>query len=155
MNHPHFFSTVPKSKIVISLVVSILLSVFIYLVLRPESISVLRSSGGSLWVIVETILIALVASAPFIFGWFTKRLWESALFGLLLNVVIFIVFNLASTSPEFIELRRISEVVAYGGALAICGGFSGYMAAKGAFKYIIVALFSVLIWLFILLQGIK
>lgn len=111
-------------------------------------------TGGFGAGIVGIVAIAIIALGPLFYGWITKNSRAAILFGILLNVFFFIGFNLISSSRGFIYPERILEIIVYGGALALCGGFSGYMAAKEGFKNMVVALFFFLLWIVILLQGI-
>lgn len=155
MNSSPFFSGIEKSWIITPVSLSLLLASIMFLLFNyiVPVFSVFFGAFGA--GTIEIVAIAIIALGPLFYGWITKNSAAAVLFGLLLNVLIFIAFNLVSTPPGFVELKRISVIIAYGGGLAICGGFSGYMAAKGAFRHIIVALFSVLLWIGILLQGIK
>lgn len=155
MNSSPFFSGIGKSWIINPVSLSLLLESIMFLLFN-YAVPVFSLFFGVFGAgIIEIGAIAIIASGPLFYGWITKNSAAAVLFGLLLNVLLFIAFNLVSTPPQFVELKRISVIIAYGGGLAICGGFSGYMAAKGSFKHIIVSLFSVLLWLVILLQGIK
>jgi hypothetical protein len=152
MTFPDFLS-VRTNRIVIPLAVAFFINAFLYLVLRPESISVLAPLLGSLWFIVEFVLIALFASSPLFYGWFTKKPWESALFGVLLTAFLYI--------PGFLQGYRllgaqdILQSIAYGGALVLYGGGAGYLAARGGLRYHIVAVLFVLLWLITFLSGLN
>jgi len=154
MSYPHFFSRVPKLQIIIPLLASVLLSGFIYLVFRPESLSVLRSSGSSLfWDIVETILIVLVASAPLFYGWITRRPYESAVFGMFLTTFLYV--------PGFIDVVHylgIKEVLLGLGRYVpsvLCSVGAGYLAARGSLRELIIGALFVVLWLFILISGLN
>lgn len=150
---PINFSRMDKSQIVTPLVVSLLINIFMYLVLRPDSSSVLSPLMGSLWGILEFAIIGLYAVSPLIYGWFTKRPWESALFGIIL-VLFFYIPGLLGALP-FLGTEGIAKSIAFGGASALFMGGAGYMAAHGGVGYFIVAVLSVLLWVFTLLSGLN
>ena len=153
MNFPQYFSRNRKFQIVIPIGASFLISIFIYLLLRPESILVLRPQLGFLLDLIETILISLIAIAPLIYGWFTKRPWESALFGILLNVFLSIPGFLAAV--HFPGKMGFLEPIAFGGALALTSAGAGYLAARGDIRYYTGALLFVLLWVFVFLSGLN
>ncbi|HIH02391.1 MAG TPA: hypothetical protein HA263_00560 [Methanoregulaceae archaeon] len=108
---------------------------------------------GLIFYIIEYTLIVIFASAPLFYGWFTKRPWESALFGVFLTIFLYI--------PGFLEvlhllgLQKILDSIVYGGASALFGGGAGYMAARGGLRHYIGAVTFVLLWAIILLSGIN
>lgn len=153
MNLRHFFPRVHKSRIVIPLVVAFVINVFMYLVLRPDTISILAPRLGLVFYIIEYLLIVLFASAPLCYGWFTKRPWESALFGVFLTTFLYIPGYLDVL--HLLGLKEILESIAYGGASALFGGGAGYMAARGGLRHYIGAVTFVLLWVIILLSGIN
>ena len=153
MNLRHFFPRVHKSRIVIPLVVAFVINVFMYLVLRPDTISILAPRLGLVFYIIECLLIVLFASAPLCYGWFTKRPRESALFGVFLTT-----FLCLPGSLEVLHLlgpKQILESIAYCGVSALFGGGAGYMAARGGLRHYIGAVTFVLLWVIILLSGIN
>jgi len=105
------------------------------------------------WDIVETISIALVASAPLFYGWFTRRPSESAIFGMFLTTFLSV--------PGIIDVVHylgITEVLSglgFYGALVMCSGGAGYLAARGNLRELIIAAVFVVLWLFILFSGLN
>lgn len=153
MSSVTFFPENGRSGIVIPIVTAFLIVSFTYLLLWPAGTAVLGPAMGLLWVVAETIILALVASAPFLYGWFTKRPRESAFFGVLITVFLYSIGFLAALQLPGGE--AILRSVAYGGVSALFGGGAGYMAARGELRYSIVAVLFVLLWVITLLSGLN
>lgn len=153
MTIPPFFSGQLRSRIVIPILVSILFNVILYLLLRPDSTSIIQPLAGSFWGIMEFVIIALFASAPLFYGWFTRRPSESAVFGMFLTTFLYI--------PGFIDvihypgIKEVLSGLGLYGASVLCLGGAGYLAARGVLRELIIAALFVVLWLFILFSGLN
>ena len=101
----------------------------------------------------EFVIIALFASAPLFYGWFTRRPSESAVFGMFLTTFLYV--------PGFIDvvhylgIKEVLSGLGFYGASVLCSGGAGYMAARGVLRELIIAALFVVLWLFILFSGLN
>jgi len=99
------------------------------------------------------ITILIFPLAPIIYGRVTKDQVGSIIVGVIPIVVISFYGNfiLGNTS----QMSRILRVIDYTGSLAIIGGLEGYFASKKRRRYILIAIFSGILWILVFLSGIN
>jgi len=98
-------------------------------------------------------LIALVASAPLFYGWFTRRPSESALFGMFLTMFLCVPGFIHAV--HYLGIMEVLSGLGFYGALVLCSGGAGYLAAQGVLRELIIAAVFVVLWLFILFSGLN
>jgi hypothetical protein len=99
--------------------------------------------------ILELVIIFLFPAVPIIYGWITKNEIGAILVGVLPIMGFLLLLNFDYFYP-FPDLKRIVEVLAYGGSLSIISGLEGYFASK---RMILIAILLGALWFFIFLSG--
>jgi len=100
-------------------------------------------------------LVIIMLAVPTIYGWITKNEIGATLAGVLPIMGFLLLGNFYYYYPSFPDLRRIVEVINYGGRLSIIAGSAGYFASKRIISVaILLPILLGVLWFFVFCTGI-
>jgi len=142
------YDKMDKKRLILPIVVSLLIIALAWIVCVDRLFH--RAHLFMIHGILELFVTFLFPAAPIIYGWITRNRPGSILVGAIPIMGFLLLLNFDYFYP-FPDLKRITEVVAYGVCLSTVAGLEGYFASK---TIISIAILLGVLWFFIFCTGI-